>query len=68
MGTPPVKAKPRGFSTVGEYGVFEESVEKELKCLKVCQIFQKRPHQCIAVSGKVFPSTHLLLMLLFERP
>lgn len=53
MGTPPVKIKPRGFESVREYLLFEESVEKELKFLTVCQTFQKRPEHCAAIAGEV---------------
>ena len=51
MTTPPVKTKPRGFTTVQEYRIFEESVEKENKFYNETPHFQKRPGKCVAITG-----------------
>ncbi|KAL8270911.1 hypothetical protein Esti_005165 [Eimeria stiedai] len=53
MAAPPVKVRPTGFETVREHRVFEESAEKELKCLEVSENLQQRPHECTTITEKV---------------
>ncbi|KAL8426525.1 hypothetical protein Efla_004890 [Eimeria flavescens] len=68
MMTPAVKVWPRGFESVREYRVFEESVQRELKCLKVCEHFQRRPGKCAAIAEKVTTRRHPAVRKTEEEP
>lgn len=53
----PAKQQPRGFSTAREYRIFEESVQKELKCLQVVHHFQRKPENCQILPGQCMRSS-----------